>query len=88
MNKNKAPTERSLVVSIISVLNDKMFSVSMQSDSDENVSAGYYIYARLIRHNDRITWAIWKLGEPCGGVFLCYLIKKNKKSSSYIGAYR
>lgn len=55
-----------------------MFSVSMQTDSDENVSAGYYIYARLLRHKDRITWAIWKLGEPNGGVFLCYLIKKQE----------
>lgn len=46
-------------------------------------SAGYYIYARLLRHNNVITWAIWRLGEPYGGVFLCYLIKKNKRLSSY-----
>lgn len=66
MNKNKAPTERrfNLVVSIISFLSDKMFSVTMQTDSDDNLGAGYYIYARLLRHNDVITWAIWRLGEP------------------------
>lgn len=85
MNKNKAPTERrfNLVVSIISFLSDKMFSVSMQTDSDDNCRCRllYLCPTATSQRRDHVgnleaRRAIWRC------IFMLPH-KKNKRSSSY-----
>lgn len=83
MNKNKAPTERRLVVSIISFLSDKMFSVSMQTDSDDNCKCRllYLCPTATSQRRDHVgnleaRRALWRC------IFMLPH-KKNKRSSSY-----
>lgn len=83
MNKNKAPTERRLVVSIISFLSDKRFSVSMQTDSDDNCKCRllYLCPTATSQRRDHVgnleaRRALWRC------IFMLPH-KKNKRSSSY-----
>lgn len=90
MNKNKAPTERrfNLVVSIISFLSDKMFSVTMQTDSDDNCRCRllYLCPTATSQRRDHVG-NLEARRTLYGGVYLCYLIKKTR-GQVLIGAHR